>query len=113
LIKGRNSPQKCPFGLYAEQFSGTSFTTPRCKNQRTWFYRIKPTVGHSRHKECNPKEFANWISDFESNIESLTVTPDQLRWKPYPFPKENDKVDFLHGISSYCGVGSPNLKVIK
>ena len=26
---GQNSPQKVPFGLYAEQLSGSSFTTPR------------------------------------------------------------------------------------
>ena len=26
---GQNSPQKAPFGLYAEQFSGTPFTAPR------------------------------------------------------------------------------------
>jgi len=26
LPVGRNSPQKCPYGLYAEQLSGTAFT---------------------------------------------------------------------------------------
>src|SRR4029453_14108148 len=29
LPVGRNSPQKVPFGLYAEQVSGTPFTAPR------------------------------------------------------------------------------------
>src|SRR5690348_17464508 len=29
LPVGRNSPQKPPFGLYAEQFSTTAFTAPR------------------------------------------------------------------------------------
>ena len=28
LPEGRNSPQRCPYGLYAEQFSGTAFTAP-------------------------------------------------------------------------------------
>ena len=28
LPQGRNSPQKAPFGLYAEQLSGTAFTAP-------------------------------------------------------------------------------------
>jgi len=32
LPQGRNSPQRCPFGLYAEQFSGTAFTAPRAAN---------------------------------------------------------------------------------
>ena len=29
LPKGRNSPQRPAFGLYAEQLSGTAFTAPR------------------------------------------------------------------------------------
>src|SRR3954463_2987717 len=43
---GRNSPQKCPYGLYAEQLSGSPFTAPRPTNERTWLYRIRPTVAH-------------------------------------------------------------------
>jgi homogentisate 1,2-dioxygenase len=30
---GRNSPQKCPYGLYAEQLSGSPFTAPRATNE--------------------------------------------------------------------------------
>jgi homogentisate 1,2-dioxygenase len=109
LIKGRNSPQKCPYGLYAEQLSGTSFTMNRSKNQRSWLYKIRPTVGHTKHKQLD--EFINWVSDFEGSSDLLT-TPDQLRWKPLPFPRDDQKVDFLHGISTYCGAGSPHLKVL-
>ena len=29
LPEGRNSPQRAPMGLYAEQLSGTAFTAPR------------------------------------------------------------------------------------
>jgi homogentisate 1,2-dioxygenase len=29
---GRNSPQKCSYGLYAEQLSGSPFTAPRASN---------------------------------------------------------------------------------
>jgi homogentisate 1,2-dioxygenase len=29
LPEGRNSPQRAPLGLYAEQLSGTAFTEPR------------------------------------------------------------------------------------
>ena len=35
---GRNSPQKVPYGLYAELFSANAFTAPRCDNRRTWMY---------------------------------------------------------------------------
>lgn len=97
-------------GLFCEQLSGTSFTQTRHKNLRSWLYKINPTVGHNKHTQIDQNEFKNWISDFESsNEESLTVTPDQIRWKVFPFPKEK-KVDFLHGIFSYCGAGSPFLK---
>ena len=29
LPEGRNNPARCPYGLYAEQISGTAFTAPR------------------------------------------------------------------------------------
>src|SRR6187431_2082187 len=44
---GRNSPQKLNYGLYAEQLSGSPFTAPQATNQRTWLYRIRPTVRHT------------------------------------------------------------------
>ena len=44
---GRNSPQRAPYGLYAEQLSGTAFTAPRAINRRTWFYRIRPSAQHA------------------------------------------------------------------
>ena len=36
LPQGQNSPQKCNYGLYAEQLSGTAFTAPRGQNESTW-----------------------------------------------------------------------------
>ena len=44
LPQGRNSPQKCAYGLYAEQLSGSPFTAPRSTNERSWLYRIRPSV---------------------------------------------------------------------
>ena len=46
LPEGQNSPQRCPYGLYAEQLSGTPFTAPRAENKRSWLYRIRPSVKH-------------------------------------------------------------------
>ena len=43
---GRNSPQRAPLGLYAEQLSGTAFTEPRAHNRRSWLYRIRPSAAH-------------------------------------------------------------------
>ena len=47
LPVGRNSPQKCAYGLYAEQLSGSPFTAPRSINERSWLYRIRPSVKHT------------------------------------------------------------------
>ena len=44
LPVGRNSPQRCAYGLYAEQLSGSPFTAPRRSNERSWLYRIRPTL---------------------------------------------------------------------
>ena len=46
LPLGRNSPQRCAYGLYAEQLSGSPFTAPRTTNERSWLYRIRPTAAH-------------------------------------------------------------------
>ena len=45
LPQGMNSPQKCNYGLYGEQLSGTAFTAN--PPERTWTYRIRPSVKHS------------------------------------------------------------------
>ena len=47
LPEGRNSPQRAPYGLYAEQWSGTAFTAPRHLNRRSWLYRIRPAAVHA------------------------------------------------------------------
>ena len=58
LPVGRNSPQKVSFGLYAEQLSGSPFTAPQASNQRSWLYRIRPTVKHSgRYKKIDQDVF--------------------------------------------------------
>ena len=33
LPVGRNSPQRCAYGLYAEQLSGSPFTAPQSSNE--------------------------------------------------------------------------------
>ena len=46
LPVGQNNPQRCPKDLYAEQLSGTPFTFAKHKNQRSWLYKILPSVKH-------------------------------------------------------------------
>src|ERR1700748_3496163 len=46
LPVGRNTPQRAPLGLYAEQLSGAAFTEPRHHNRRSWLYRVRPSAAH-------------------------------------------------------------------
>jgi len=96
LPVGRNSPQKAPLGLYAEQFSGTAFTVPRVGNKRTWTYRIRPSVMHKPFERIGNR---GWQSRFDE----LDVTPNQLRWDPMPVPSE--PTDFIDGITTIAGNG--------
>ena len=75
-------------GLYAEQLSGTPFTYPRAKNQRSWLYRILPSVTHEIFKPIDMSKYPNLISDYSSGNDdgNLSVSPRQLRWKPLSVP---------------------------
>ena len=83
LPVGRNSPQKVAFGLYAEQLSGSPFTAPRTSNERSWLYRIRPTVRHGgRFRKVDP---GLWRSAPDREVE-IPIGP--LRWDPVPIPDE-------------------------
>ena len=96
LPVGRNSPQRAPLGLYAEQFSGTAFTAPRVHNKRTWTYRIRPSVTHKPFRQIDSKLFRS------TPFDEIT-TPNQLRWDALPVPPE--PTDFINGISTIAGNG--------
>ena len=109
LPKGQNSPQKCAYGLYAEQLSGTAFTAPRASNQRSWLYRIKPCVTHLPFVPAKDK-FKYITNDFMDK-EKISITPNQLRWKPLPFPSKDAPKTFIEGLITSSGCGHPALKV--
>ncbi len=93
---GRNSPQKAPLGLYAEQFSGTAFTVTRVFNKRTWTYRIRPSALHKPFKQIENE-------DWKSSFDEIVTTPNQLRWNAIPIP--DTPTDFIDGIISIAGNG--------
>src|SRR6478735_10371032 len=76
LPKGRNSPQRPAFGLYAEQLSGSPFTAPRPENRRSWLYRMRPTADH--------RPFARYAGAklFAPGIVKEPLAPNRLRWDP-------------------------------
>ena len=99
LPQGRNAPQRPAFGLYTEQFSGTAFTAPRHANRRSWLYRIRPAAVHGEFQRI---EDGRITSDFTA----CELSPNQLRWSPPPLPRE--PTDFLAGLATLAGNGSPD-----
>ena len=91
LPVGRNSPQRPPLGLYAEQISGTSFTTARAENRRTWTYRIQPSVVHRPYARIDNGLIRS------APFNEAEATPTQLRWSPFPIPGKS--TDFVDGLA--------------
>lgn len=102
LPQGRNSPQRAPYGLYAEQLSGTAFTAPRGHNRRAWLYRIRPA---SMHRPFERLAGAHRIvGDFADSADVPPTPPNQLRWDPLPMPSA--PTDFIDGWVTMGGTGS-------
>jgi homogentisate 1,2-dioxygenase len=98
LPVGRNSPQRCPYGLYAEQLSGTAFTAPRADNRRSWLYRIRPAAMHEPFVRGDDRRIVSAFDDVEP-------PPNQLRWNPLPMPSA--PTDFVDGLVTMAGSGGP------
>ncbi|MEZ5592750.1 MAG: homogentisate 1,2-dioxygenase [Gammaproteobacteria bacterium] len=94
LPVGRNSPQQAPYGLYAEQLSGTAFTAPRGANRRSWLYRIRPAAMHQPFQRLDNGHLVSTFNDVETS-------PNQLRWNPLPIPTE--PTDFVQGLVTMAG----------
>jgi homogentisate 1,2-dioxygenase len=98
LPVGRNSPQRVPFGLYAEQLSGTAFTAPRVENRRSWLYRLRPSADH---RPWTPLQRESLIRS--GPFDEVPASPDRLRWDPLPSPRQ--PTDFIDGLVTYAGNG--------
>jgi homogentisate 1,2-dioxygenase len=97
LPQGRNSPQKAPYGLYAELLSGTAFTAPRGQNRRTWTYRIRPSAAHPRFERIARGNVRT--APFTDGLAS----PNRLRWSPFALPTE--PTDWIEGLRTLGGNG--------
>jgi homogentisate 1,2-dioxygenase len=99
LPQGQNSPQRCNYGLYAEQLSGSAFTAPRGINERSWLYRIRPSVRHTgRFSEV---AYPFWKTAPHTVQHGLPL--GQLRWDPLPLP--SDEETFLSGVRTMTTAG--------
>ena len=95
---GRNSPQRCPYGLYAEQISGSPFTAPRATNERSWLYRIRPTVKH--WGRFQPADSRLWQT---APAAAPAMAPAPLRWDPLPLP--TTPTSFIEGMQTITTAG--------
>ncbi|MBI3441155.1 MAG: homogentisate 1,2-dioxygenase [Proteobacteria bacterium] len=100
LPMGQNSPQRPAHGLYAEQLSGTAFTVPQKSNQRSWLYRIRPSVAHRPFSAYKQPVFKS------APFDTSPASPDQMRWDP--LEKPNKKTDLIDGIVTMAGGGDPS-----
>lgn len=99
LPQGRNSPQRPAYGLYAEQLSGSPFTAPRGANERSWLYRIRPSVRHTGR--FRPADYPLWKT--APNVEDHELALGQYRWNPVSVPSK--PTDFLAGIRTMTTAG--------
>ncbi len=102
LPVGRNSPQRPPKGLYTEGISGTAFTAPRAENRSTWTYRLRPSALHGPYQRLPDTA---WRSGPFADVEA---TPNRLRWDPFAIP--SPPTDFLDGVCTLAGCGSPDMQ---
>ena len=105
LPEGQNSPQRCNYGLYGEQLSGTAFTAPQAQNERTWCYRIRPSVKHANRYEKIQNPY--WIS--APNIDQDIVSLGQYRWDPVPH--SDLSLNWINGMRTMTTAGDVNTQV--
>jgi homogentisate 1,2-dioxygenase len=102
---GRNSPQKCNYGLYAEQISGSAFTAPKSSNQRSWVYRIRPSVKHSgRYVKADKGQ----LRSAPAAREESQLPIGQLRWAPLPIP--DAPLTFVSGLFTMTTAGDADTR---
>ena len=100
LPRGRNSPQRPPFGLYAEQLSGSSFTAPRHENRRSWLYRLRPSADHRPFVRYEGARL------FAPGTAKEPLAPNRLRWDP---PKDlPEDTDFIDGMVTMLASRDPS-----
>jgi homogentisate 1,2-dioxygenase len=102
LPVGQNSPQRCAYGLYAEQLSGSPFTAPRGLNERSWLYRIRPSVRHTGR--FTRADLPHWKS--APSLYEHDRPIGQYRWSPAQIPSET--LTFVGGVRTMTTAGDVN-----
>ncbi len=98
LPRGQNSPQRVPYGLYAEQLSGTAFTAPRKENRRSWLYRMRPSAQHPAYVPFTGGGLVRG-----GPFDEVPASPNRLRWSAPDLP--TTPTDFVDGLVTVAGNG--------
>ena len=102
LPRGQNSPQKAPFGLYAEQLSLTAFTAPRAQNLRSWLYRLRPSAMHPPFRPVDGGLLRT------GPCREAEAGPNRLRWAPLALPRK--ATDFVAGLVTLATNGDARMQ---
>ena len=110
LPVGRNSPQKCAYGLYAEQLSGSPFTAPRASNER-WIrelVRVRNLFAQEKVREQS-------LSDAVRGIRRTSLLFDQVahHFRLMETMTTRDYLGFRDKLSPASGFQSAQLREIE
>jgi homogentisate 1,2-dioxygenase len=101
LPTDRNSPRDPAYGLYAEQLSVTGFVAQRAQQRRAWLYRVRPSAEHGAFEHI-------LHSRFNTAFTGEPAEPELAGCAPLPLPTA--ACDFLDGVCTLGGAGSPALR---
>jgi len=88
--------------VYGEQLSGTAFTAPSHQNERTWCYRIRPSVKHTHRFEKIDCPYWKSAPHVDPDVTSL----GQYRWDP--LPHSDAPLTWLTGMRTMTTAGDVN-----
>ncbi len=103
LPKDQNAPRQAPYGLYPEQINAVGFTAPRHQNLHSWLYRIRPSA---QQRPFSALEHPTCSNDFGH----CAPEPNLVGFRPLPLPADDTALDFVDGLYTVGGAGSPRLR---
>lgn len=95
-----NNPREVPLGLVSELVSGAAFTAPRALNVRTYMFRVHPST-------MQPGLEERALPNFLTPPFGGKPSPNAMAWSHVD--SADVAGDFLDGIRTICGNGSPAL----
>jgi homogentisate 1,2-dioxygenase len=101
LPKAQNSPLPAPYGLVPEQVNATGFTVARHANVRSWLYRVRPSA---QQRDAAPLAHPTLTHDFEARASVQNL----MGFRAPRIPEH--AVDFVDGLATVGGAGSPRLR---